>query len=95
MPLIKCEGKTYYEIRDLLTLLWLQLDSRSDLDPVYIVLEITELLAEEYLLPSLGRSYILVSSIATGEGHFWWQIILMDLTADSVICYRDFRKTDP
>lgn len=42
-------------------------DLSSDLDLVYIVLEIAELLAEEYLLSSLGSSHILVRSIATGE----------------------------
>jgi len=33
------------------------------------VLKIPELLAKEYLLPSLGRSHMLVRSNATGEGH--------------------------
>lgn len=43
---------------------------------MYIALETAELLAEEYLLPPVGNSHILVRSITTSEALVWWPTIL-------------------
>lgn len=54
-----------------------------DLYLAHIALEITELLVDKYLLPSLVTPQILVRIIATGEGHMWWPSILTKWTGSS------------